>query len=462
MKYIKQKAFTLVELIVVVTILAILATIGFVSYSSYLTWVRDTNRLAQIVSIHDWLVLYSTKKDLPLPDESIEISVSWNLIAYQWIAWSNVLEIIDFTKWGQDPRDWQFFTYYLTNDRKYFQLLWFLEEDQNLSNNIMLNNTYAIDYTNRIPTVYGRKLGVLTNTENQPIEQLWDNIDIISTTIWFKAHISENEILETIELVQIAPNSSCKRVRQSRSWAVNWIYKLSNDWGTTLFNSYCYMENLKEDLIAERMGIGTGNQWKYEYRARIGESERLLWKTPFWFTDVLWKSISDGDVWDRNEGWFEYELWESLDKTKTYRFSVWVKKTWSAIWEVYFWTKWNIVQRLDATSADSNPYFIRIEPVPQINEWYLYVWYIHIKGYTWDDQEWWVYTYGNWLQKLENGSSSYWIHRDFEHSSIEWLNTNLRIFWYDNFNTSDEYYFYNPKIEIIEPRQVGDVSDLAP
>jgi prepilin-type N-terminal cleavage/methylation domain-containing protein len=48
-----RKAFTLVELIVVVTILAILATIGFVSYSSYLTGVRDTNRLAQLVSIHD-------------------------------------------------------------------------------------------------------------------------------------------------------------------------------------------------------------------------------------------------------------------------------------------------------------------------------------------------------------------------------------------------------------------------
>jgi prepilin-type N-terminal cleavage/methylation domain-containing protein len=54
MHYKKQnKAFTLVELIVVVTILAILATIGFVSYSSYLTGVRDTNRLAQLVSIHD-------------------------------------------------------------------------------------------------------------------------------------------------------------------------------------------------------------------------------------------------------------------------------------------------------------------------------------------------------------------------------------------------------------------------
>ena len=67
--------FTLVELIVVVTILAILATIGFVSYSSYLTGVRDTNRLAQLVSIHDGLELYRTKKDLPLPDESVDVII---------------------------------------------------------------------------------------------------------------------------------------------------------------------------------------------------------------------------------------------------------------------------------------------------------------------------------------------------------------------------------------------------
>jgi len=71
----KHLAFTLVELIVVVTILAILATIGFVSYSSYLTGVRDTNRLAQLVSIHDGLELYRTKKDLPLPDESVDVII---------------------------------------------------------------------------------------------------------------------------------------------------------------------------------------------------------------------------------------------------------------------------------------------------------------------------------------------------------------------------------------------------
>ena len=73
----KNKAFTLVELIVVVTILAILATIGFVSYSGYLTGVRDTNRIASLTAISDGLELYRTTNDLPDPDGAIDIQIEW-------------------------------------------------------------------------------------------------------------------------------------------------------------------------------------------------------------------------------------------------------------------------------------------------------------------------------------------------------------------------------------------------
>jgi len=118
-------AFTLVELIVVVTILAILATIWFVSYSSYLIWVRDTNRIAQMTSLSDWLNLYSMRNDLPIPEDNVEISVNSNLIAYQGYAGANILETINFDKWWVDPRDNTYFSYYLTRDRKYFPFsLW--------------------------------------------------------------------------------------------------------------------------------------------------------------------------------------------------------------------------------------------------------------------------------------------------------------------------------------------------
>jgi len=183
------KWFTLVELIVVVTILAILATIGFVSYSSYLTGVRDTNRLAQLVSIHDWLALYSTRKELPLPDENIEIKIGTSeVIWYQWYAWSNTLETIDFTKGWVDPKDKSYFTYYLTKDRKFFQLLAHLEEEiDNVSNNTLIADTLAVNYDSRIVTTYGKELWVLTDVSNTPAQELpllssaWE-VDISSTT----------------------------------------------------------------------------------------------------------------------------------------------------------------------------------------------------------------------------------------------------------------------------------------
>jgi prepilin-type N-terminal cleavage/methylation domain-containing protein len=73
---VKQKAFTLVELIVVITILAILATIGFVSFSGYLAGSRDVNRISQLKSMNDALILYSTKKDLPIPDGKVNVNAS--------------------------------------------------------------------------------------------------------------------------------------------------------------------------------------------------------------------------------------------------------------------------------------------------------------------------------------------------------------------------------------------------
>lgn len=202
MKYIKRQwGFTLVELIVVVTILAILATIWFVSYSSYLTWVRDTNRQSQLVSIHDWLALYSTKNSLPIPEDNVELKANvWGtdyLIAYQWYAGSNTLETIDFTKWWKDPRDDTYFTYMLTKDRKHFQLMAWLEESDQTSASLF-PWAHAANYEDRIPTVYGNTLGVITDSTNLPIQEV-SGVDTAGEIIFngtgteYTAHFSSRE-----------------------------------------------------------------------------------------------------------------------------------------------------------------------------------------------------------------------------------------------------------------------------
>ncbi len=205
----KSSWFTLVELIVVVTILSILSTIWFVSYSSYLSWVRDTNRISQLKAIWDSLHLYETKKSLPLPDEKrLEIKDWATTIAIQWYVWKSVIETIWYTSEGKDPKDNTYFSYYLTKDRKYFQLLSFLEDQpetisklNNLNKLNKLNNlktTQAIDYENRYPYVYWKKLWILTTDSNEPIQEIHSgSLDI--SNVWntkiYKSYLKTNELL---------------------------------------------------------------------------------------------------------------------------------------------------------------------------------------------------------------------------------------------------------------------------
>lgn len=201
----KNKAFTLVELIVVITILAVLSTIGFVSYSSYLAGTRDTSRLSQLKAISEWLSLYSTNHSLPTPNTySINIyswatSIPANIIATQWYAWKSVLETITYSTEWVDPKDKEYYTYYLTASKKYFQLMAFLEDSENLQIASVLNKADAVvDYSVRFPTVFGDKLWVLTNTLNEPFQSAsWSStwtasIDITTTNLTLKSFLKDS------------------------------------------------------------------------------------------------------------------------------------------------------------------------------------------------------------------------------------------------------------------------------
>ncbi len=198
-------AFTLVELIVVVTILAILATIWFVSYSWYLAWTRDANRIANIKAISDGLSLYKAKHSLPLPesDSRIEVKAYWTIIAYQWYVWNGVLETIEFSNWWKDPKFDTYFSYYLSKDKKYFQLMWYLEEEENLQTSVFTKaNAETPDYSILYPIVYWDKLGILTDTNNVPIQEITSiaaskkiELDTTDADNTYKAHLEDNSIL---------------------------------------------------------------------------------------------------------------------------------------------------------------------------------------------------------------------------------------------------------------------------
>ena len=241
MKIQNNKWFTLVELIVVVTILAILSTIWFVSYSWYLSWVRDTNRVSQLKAIWDSLHLYTTKSSLPLPDDKINITTDWsNIISYQWYAWKNVIEAIWYTSEWKDPQDNTYFSYVVTKDRKYFQLLAYLEEEKGTTQLNSLNLVNAIDYEIRYPHVEWSKLWILLTDTNQPIHEVETTIDLSSAPSWTKSILSNWET-QTWSLTSINPLASCKRLYETRWKREDWVYTIDPEWNWTWFKVYCDM-----------------------------------------------------------------------------------------------------------------------------------------------------------------------------------------------------------------------------
>lgn len=254
----EKQAFTIVELIVVITILAILWTIWFISFSSHLVWTRDTNRLEQLSSIHQWLDTYSTQYTLPMPESYVEVRASWSVIWYQWYIWKNILWQIWYSKWWKDPKDEQSFSYYLTEDKKYFQLLWFLEDQSNLQTyrNPLINQTKAVDYSKRYPTVIWKKLGILTESwTNSPIQEvstiiLAKYLDIVTTTNSYNAIFSDQEIiswtwatiniLEKISMAWSIQNSCKDYLSKVKTlvWKDGYYYIYSWNW---LIQTYCDM-----------------------------------------------------------------------------------------------------------------------------------------------------------------------------------------------------------------------------
>jgi prepilin-type N-terminal cleavage/methylation domain-containing protein len=72
-----EKAFTLIELVVVVTIVGVLAIFGFISYSSYAIEARDTARVTDLKTIAKTLEYFEIEHNsYPLPSSSTGITFS--------------------------------------------------------------------------------------------------------------------------------------------------------------------------------------------------------------------------------------------------------------------------------------------------------------------------------------------------------------------------------------------------
>lgn len=286
---IQKKWFTLVELIVVVTILAILGTIGFISYNGYLVWVRDSNRTTQIDLLSNGLELYRTKNPLPLPGwTTVRIEASGWLLWYQWYATQEIRDLIDYSKWWKDPKDNVDFTYYVSGDRKYYQLVAFLEDQANQAQSFF-PTAYAADYTNRYPATAWKKLGVLLDWGNTPIQESpnWavsSEFDMYQQTNSFQLLLSDKNIIKWTgpQLVEQNYKASCKRIKEIGGGTNgDTLYPVNPKWDNEQ-SVYC---NMTMD----------GGWWTLVWR-----SVSSVTSSTFWFTSSGWKVTDDSIPYSLN------------------------------------------------------------------------------------------------------------------------------------------------------------------
>lgn len=259
MKNIKTNAFTLVELIVVITILAVLATVAFISFQWYTSSSRDSVRLADLKNISKAFEINRTKWILfPLPDNKIDISASGTIFQYQWELSQKILnkEFNIFNGWV-DPETLQPYWYAVNLAKNRFQLVWFLENYNSVSN-LQTNRSFADNTLKYVKTIWDTLGILLDENTNDVITQSWTltEVDIINTPVNYNAIIFNSQVISNPDIIKNIVNInkgniyySCKNILESlpestdgyyvigdHYWKQSVYCDMTTDWGWwTLF-----------------------------------------------------------------------------------------------------------------------------------------------------------------------------------------------------------------------------------
>lgn len=448
MKKLINKWFTFVELMVVIVILGVLGAIWFVSFSSYLSSTRDANRISQLEVLYKGLTLYSVADDLPMPDNKIDIILNSNFIAYQWNIWSQVIEEISYTSKAIDPYSKDYFSYYMTRNKKFAQLLTVLENDNWDYYTGYFGQTFANEEENKI-YVKWNKLGIIVNSNNEPLEKI-DEIKTIwsfnLTSIYgkiYKSYLTNDEYvkgdatslfkLEKVASVwwkwcKITKNNfacikkvaiqSCLQILKNWNSIWDWVYHvIINEFGD-MWNLYCDMTTdwWGWTMVANAQGETQDIYWYNEISKWIpSNSENCNLDNEC--LSVSWEQMINWDSMMVYTRWFKVKGDNCNDRYLTIKDYTKLEPLWMTSTTNWFninnWAHWtcDTLSEVSAWKSVSNR---TIDPA---KNWLIWMGV----NFNWNDKEWerailfygptfipqGLWTYRNWTtRKIDN---QYWL-----------------------------------------------------
>jgi hypothetical protein len=183
----------------------------------------------------------------------------------------------------------------------------------------------------------------------------------------------------------------------------------------------------------------TGSVGSFIRNGTDAENAREDGTGPFGNTIPLWKAIPDaGD--DADGGW-NHSL-TTADKTKCYRYSVWIKRTGTSEGTTYLGCQGNDVKDIITGVVNSNPYFYARNP-SNYTDWFLYVGHIreHDTTETSFHPDSGIYNTDG-VKVLPTQYDYKWIDGTVEHKHRSYL-------YYCTLTTNRQYWAY-PRIDVCD------------
>lgn len=171
---------------------------------------------------------------------------------------------------------------------------------------------------------------------------------------------------------------------------------------------------------------------------------------PVGVEDIVWASINNDVASDADGGWITSSF--TIDNTKMYRYSVWIRRENSTNGQVYLGpADYNTYQVADINGTPvQNPYWYNNNWTYNLNQWYLFVGFVYPSAYV---------SFLGYSQVYDtSGARAAWANTEYKWAAGATYG-NQRSFLYYSTDPNSHQFFYRPRVDLCDGTEptIGDL-----